>query len=260
MEPRDHAAGSAETPAPGPAEAPAGGPQGGPRGGPAERRILAVIPAHDEAPRVGAVVRAAARHLPVLVVDDGSHDDTARVARDAGAVVLERTPNQGKGAALKAGFEWAIAEGVDAVLTLDADGQHDPDEIPRFLEARALGDADLVIGERDYRRMPPQRRLSNSLSRWIISRAVGRPVPDNQSGYRLLSRRLMEAVLASTEQGFAFEVEMIALCARLGYRIDWVPIRTIYAGQTSHIRVWSHVVGFLRVAARARRVARGGAG
>jgi len=218
-----------------------------------------MIPAFNEAPRVGAVVRDTARFLPVLVVDDGSTDDTPAAAKAAGATVLRQTPNQGKGAALKAGFAWALREGWDAVVTLDADGQHDPAEIPAFLEVRAAGNADLVIGARDYHRMPPQRRLSNTLSRWIISRAVGRPVPDNQSGYRLLSRRLMEAVLASPEQGFAFEVEMIALCARLGYRMEWLPIRTIYAGQKSHIRLGSHVLGFLRVAARARRVARGGA-
>lgn len=223
-------------------------------------RILAMIPAYNEAPRVGRVVRDTTRFLPVLVVDDGSADGTAAQAEAAGAVVLEQTPNQGKGAALKAGFAWALQEGWDAVVTLDADGQHDPDEIPAFLEAHATRDADLVIGARDYRRMPPQRRLSNTLSRWIISWAVGRPVPDNQSGYRLVSNRLMAAVLASPEQGFAFEVEMIALCARLEYRMDSLPIRTIYAGQKSHIRLWSHVIGFLRVASRARRIARGGAG
>ena len=223
-------------------------------------RVLAVIPAYDEAARVGAVVRDASRYLPVLVVDDGSTDETAPAARAAGAVVLTQKPNQGKGAALKAGFEWALEEEMDAVVTLDADGQHDPGEIPRFLQVRAARDVDLVIGARDYRRMPPQRRLSNTLSRWIISWAVGRPVPDNQSGYRLLSRRLMEAVRASPEQGFAFEVEMIALSAHLGYSVEWVPIRTIYAGQASHIRVWTHVRGFLRVAFRARRVARGGTG
>ncbi len=222
-------------------------------------RILAVIPAFNEAPRVGAVVRDTARFLPVLVVDDGSADETASAAETAGATVLRQTPNQGKGAALKAAFEWAIHEGWDAVVTLDADGQHDPAEIPGFLDVHETRNADLVIGARDYHHMPPQRRLSNTLSRWIISWAVGRPVPDNQSGYRLLSRRLMEAVLASPEQGFAFEVEMIALCARLEYRMEWLPIRTIYAGQTSHIRLGSHVLGFLRVAARARRVARGGA-
>jgi len=104
---------------------------------PVAARVLALVPAHDEAPRIAAVVREAARHLPVLVVDDGSADGTAAVARAAGADVLEQRPNAGKGAALRAGFRQALAAGYDGVITLDADGQHDPAEIPAFLAALA---------------------------------------------------------------------------------------------------------------------------
>ncbi|MEX2011973.1 MAG: glycosyltransferase family 2 protein, partial [Chloroflexota bacterium] len=116
--------------------------------------IAAVIPAYQEAPRVGPVVVGAKAHLPVLVVDDGSADDTASVAEDAGATVLRLRPNQGKGAALRAGFRWALDNGIEAVVTLDADGQHDPAEIPTFVAARARTGADLVVGRRDFRRMP----------------------------------------------------------------------------------------------------------
>jgi glycosyltransferase involved in cell wall biosynthesis len=100
-------------------------------------RVLALIPGYEEGPRIGAVVAAARRHLPVLVVDDGSTDDTAAQAEAAGAVVIPQRPNQGKGAALRMGFRRALEEGYDAVVTLDADGQHDPAEIPRFLAAFA---------------------------------------------------------------------------------------------------------------------------
>ncbi len=156
--------------------------------------IVALIPGYNEGPRIGEVVRAAAAHLPVLVVDDGSRDDTAAQARAAGASVIEQKPNQGKGAALRAGFRRALADGAEAVLTLDADGQHDPAEIPTFLSAWAAEPRpDLVIGRRNFRAMPPIRRLSNVLGGWAISWAVGRPIPDNQSGYRLVSRRIMEA-------------------------------------------------------------------
>ncbi|MDQ3127802.1 MAG: glycosyltransferase family 2 protein, partial [Chloroflexota bacterium] len=99
--------------------------------------IVALIPAHDEAPRIGAVIAAARAHLAVVVVDDGSSDATASVARAAGATVIEQHPNQGKGAALRAGFRTALDNGAEAILTLDADGQHDPAEIPRFLDAWA---------------------------------------------------------------------------------------------------------------------------
>jgi glycosyltransferase involved in cell wall biosynthesis len=217
-------------------------------------RIVALIPGYNEEPRIGGVVWAALEHLPVVVVDDGSSDDTAARAREAGATVLEQRPNQGKGAALRMGFRHALATGYDAVLTLDADGQHDPTEIPRFLEAWAIEPRpDLVIGRRNFRVMPPMRRLSNELGGRAFSWAVGRPIPDNQSGYRLVGRRLMEATLASDEHGFEFEVEVITTCIRLGGTIAWVPIRTIYAGEPSHIRPLAHLRSFIRIVRKARR-------
>ena len=216
--------------------------------------IVAVIPGYNEGPRIGEVVRGAAAHLPVLVVDDGSSDGTAAQARVAGATVIEQRPNQGKGAALRAGFRRALADGADAALTLDADGQHDPTEIPAFLSAWAAEPPpDLVIGRRNFRAMPPIRRLSNVLGGRAFSWAVGRPIPDNQSGYRLVSRRIMEATLASAEGGFEFEVEMITICIRMGGTIAWVPIRTIYAGEPSHIRPLAHLRSFIRIVRKARR-------
>jgi glycosyltransferase involved in cell wall biosynthesis len=218
--------------------------------------IVAIIPAHDESPRIAAVTHGAATHLPVLVVDDGSTDDTAAVAQAAGATILPLRPNQGKGAALRAGFRWALDHGFYAALTLDADGQHDPAEIPAFLEARARTGAELVIGRRDLRRMPPIRRLSNLVGGLAVSWAVGRSIPDNQSGYRLVGHRLMEAMVASGESGFEFEVEMIARAVGAGWAIEWIPIRTIYAGEPSHIRPWRHFTSFIRVVRAARATVR----
>jgi glycosyltransferase involved in cell wall biosynthesis len=218
--------------------------------------IVALIPAYNESARIGAVVLAAREHLPVIVLDDGSTDSTAERAREAGADVVEQDPNQGKGAALRAGFRRALDDGAKAVLTLDADGQHDPTEIPRFLEAWRTAPEpkpDLIVGARNFRAMPPIRRLSNLIGGKAFSWAVGREIPDNQSGFRLVSRRLAEATLNSQESGFAFEVEQITTCIRLGGRIDWVPIRTIYAGAPSHIRPFEHLREFVRIVRQARR-------
>jgi len=218
--------------------------------------IVALIPAHDEAPRISAVIAATREHLPVIVVDDGSTDATADRARAAGAEVVDQRPNQGKGVALRTGFRRALADGADAILTLDGDGQHDPAEIPSFLDAwgdDAHARPDLVVGRRKFRSMPPVRRLSNELGRIAFSWAVGRPIPDNQSGYRLVSRRLAEATLASDEHGFAFEVEQITTCIRMGGTIAWVPIRTIYAGAPSHVRPIAHLREFVRIVRQARR-------
>ena len=223
--------------------------------------IVALVPAHDEAGRIELVVEGARQHLPVLVVDDGSSDDTAARAEAAGARVLRRSPNRGKGAALRAGFEAILADGAEAAITLDGDGQHDAAEMPAFLAALAERTnanlpTELIIGRRDFSRMPPLRRLANWLGRAALSGALGCWIDDNQSGYRLIGRRLMRATLESTEAGFGFEVEMIAICLREGWPIEWVPIRTIYGDERSHIRPMQHLRDFVAVTGRARATAR----
>lgn len=221
----------------------------------AETRILALIPAYNEAPRVAAVVRGALQHLPVLVVDDGSRDATANEAENAGAEVQRQVPNQGKGVALRTGFRAALENGYDYVLTLDADGQHDPAEIPAFLQT-INGAPDLVIGARNFSQMPLVRRIGNTIGRGLFSWAMGARIEDNQSGYRLISRRLMEAVLSSSEQGFEFEVEMIMVCVRSGFKLAWVPIQTIYRERKSHIKPLHHAIHFFRVVFQTRQAMR----
>jgi glycosyltransferase involved in cell wall biosynthesis len=222
--------------------------------------IQVLVPAHNEAGRIGNVVSASLRHLPVVVVDDGSTDESARDAEVAGATVLGQEPNQGKGAALRAGFRWALDHDFEAVITIDGDGQHDPAEIPAFLGAYAARTVagqptELIVGHREFATMPPIRRLANVLGTAVLSSAVGRWIPDNQSGYRLVGRRLMNAMLDSREDGFAFEVEMIAICLRERWSIAWVPVRTIYGDETSHIEPRHHLREFLGVTRRARRIA-----
>jgi glycosyltransferase involved in cell wall biosynthesis len=216
--------------------------------------ILAVIPAYNEAAHITQVVQQVRRFLPVLVVDDGSGDATARLAAEAGADVLRQIPNQGKGAALRAGFRKALSLGAPAAITLDGDGQHDPAEIPAFLAAYARRAPDLIIGARSFSAMPLSRRFANTTGRWLFSWALGRPIPDNQSGYRMVSRRLMETTLGSIERGFEFEVEMIAACIKSGYPLDWVPIRTIYTGAASHIHPLRHILNYLRIILATRRM------
>lgn len=218
--------------------------------------LLALIPAYNESQHVTAVIQQTQRFMPVLVVNDGSTDDTAVKAEAAGAFVLHQVPNQGKGAALMRGFRWAIDQGYEAVVMLDADGQHDPDEIPRFIQAYQSEKADLIIGQRQFKHMPCLRRITNTLGTRLFSWAVGQPIPDNQSGYRLLSRRMIEATLDSRETNFEFEVEMIVRCVQIGYRLTWVPIKTIYGDEKSHIRPLRHAYHFLRVVWQTRQAIR----
>ena len=221
-------------------------------------RVLALIPAYNEDERVGPVVNSTKVYLPVLVVDDGSTDKTPDCATAAGATVLNQSLNQGKGAALRAGFQWAMDEGYDAVITLDADGQHDPTEIPKFLALYNERQSDLIIGERTFAKMPFPRNISNTMGRHLFSWALGQRVNDNQSGYRLLSRRLMQETLNSEEQGFEFEVEMIVTAVRCGFTVANVPIRTIYGGETSHIKPVPQTVNFFRVVWQTRKAMRRG--
>jgi glycosyltransferase involved in cell wall biosynthesis len=216
--------------------------------------VLGLIPANNEAGHISAVISTARQHLPLLVIDDGSKDDTASIVEDLGIEVLRQTPNQGKGAALRAGFKLALERGYLAVVTLDADGQHNPHEIPKFLQLFNEKRLDLIIGSREFSKMPAVRKAANSLGRIIFSWAVRQPVRDNQSGFRLISRRLMEAMLSSEESGFEFEVEMLVVCLQNGLQLDWVPIQTIYSNQGSHIHPLTHLRHFFRIIIKTRRV------
>jgi glycosyltransferase involved in cell wall biosynthesis len=225
---------------------------------PSRTDILALIPAYNEERHVGDVVRRTLPFLPALVIDDGSIDETARAAETAGARVLRQETNGGKGAALARGFREGVAGGYRAVVTLDADGQHRPEEIPRFIDAFDHGLGELVIGYRDFRRMPPARRFGNTTGTWLLSAAIGRRVRDNQSGFRLLAAPLLGA-LAVTRSGFEMEVEMIVDAVTRGFRIAWVPISTIYGDEESHFRPLRDSVRFLGMvvhAARRRRNSR----
>jgi len=199
-----------------------------------ELRIAAVIPAYQAAPSVGRVVCGTLAVISdVLVVDDGSTDATAAEAREAGARVISFSQNRGKGAALRAGFGDLFSRGYNGVITLDADGQHLPEEIPTLLAA--AGRADLVLGVRDhlFAQMSAVRRASNRLSSRAISFAAGQPFTDIQTGFRFYSKSLIVAV-GFPEPRFEAESAVVVRAARRGFRVITVPVRLGFAdGRTS---------------------------
>jgi len=230
-------------------------------------RVAALIPAYQAAAHLGEVLLRLAALEPapeVLVVDDGSRDATALVAEQHGARVLRFAGNRGKGAALAAGFDALLAErGVDAVVTLDADGQHPPEWVPKFVAAAEAG-ADLVLGARARTPdMPPSRRFANAFSSGWTSRLAGQRVSDSQCGYRLYRR----AVLERTPRGhgrYEFETAIVVRAARLGFRLAEVEIPTVYGDAPSQIRAFRDVpriVGVLmRLSLERTRPAASGAG
>ncbi len=193
-------------------------------------RVHIVIPCFNAATKVRDVVRGALVHgLPVIVVDDGSSDDSGEVARAAGATVLRHPANQGKGAALRTGFRHARAHGAEAVLTLDADGQHDTEEIPSLLAAHDRDPRALVIGVRSFAPtdMPTRSRIGNRISTFWIARFAGRHYSDTQSGFRVYPRPLLELTSLRTHR-FDTEAELLLSAAKLGLALVEVPVRTIY--------------------------------
>jgi glycosyltransferase involved in cell wall biosynthesis len=217
-------------------------------------RVAAALPAYDAAPTIGDLVRRTRAILPeVLVVDDGSRDGTAEAARGAGAEVFSFSENRGKGQALHLAFDRLFGAGADAVVTLDADGQHLPEEIPRLLAH--MDDADLVVGSRVslFDQMSALRRTSNRLSSAVISLVAGARLGDVQSGFRLYHRRLIEAT-GFPEHRFDAESAVIVRAARRGLRIASVPVRLGYADgrTTSHYRPLVDSLRIARAVARAR--------
>jgi glycosyltransferase involved in cell wall biosynthesis len=218
-------------------------------------RIAVAIPAYDAAPTVAAVVAGARVHAAdLVVVDDGSRDGTGDAAREAGAEVVAHARNFGKGRALRTAFDLLLARGADAVVTIDADGQHRPDQIP-VLVAGAGDGVDLVLGTRDhaFAGMSRVRRTSNRLSSVVISAVAGVDLPDIQTGFRLYTRRLVEDC-GFPEPRFEAESAVIVRAARRGLRIAIVRVRmdVVDGRATSHYRP---LVDSLRIAgavARAR--------
>jgi len=204
--------------------------------------LCALIAAFNEEAQVAGVVKGTAPHAsPVVVVDDGSTDNTAAVARDAGAIVIRHDRNLGKGCAIRTGLEYVLKQRCSHVLFLDADFQHDPVEIPRLVASAEKGHGDFVIGEREFRKdaMPAARFHANVIGSAILSRFIGADVADSQSGFRLIRADLLRRV-QFTGTGYEIETEMLIKLVRAGANVDRVTIRRLqYEGAHSKIRpIW----------------------
>ena len=197
---------------------------------------VVLIPAYQAENSVGEVVRATLRHVPrVLVVDDGSTDGTGERAARAGAEVLRLTENSGKGSAVRAGLERILTSDATHVVFLDADGQHDPDDLPALLGAAQHGE-DFVIGSRVTRpeETPAARYRTNEIGSRILTRMTGHEVADGQSGYRVIAADILRK-LRLNARGYLIETEILLKAAPLVARFRHVPVRAIYGGP-SHYR------------------------
>jgi glycosyltransferase involved in cell wall biosynthesis len=200
--------------------------------------IAVVIPAFDCAASVAAVVAGALPHVDeVVVVSDGSRDATASAAREAGARVEELDVNRGKGVALARGIELALERDPALLVLMDADGQHDPSDLPALVAAARSGEYDMIVGGRlrDAGRIPPARYWTNYIGTRILTWMTGYELEDSQSGYRVLDADLARRMRLAAS-GYAVETEMLIKAAKLGARLGHVPVRTIYNDEVSHFR------------------------
>jgi glycosyltransferase involved in cell wall biosynthesis len=227
-------------------------------GAPAQRRnrFAAVIPAFDEEKHIGDVARRTCAKLEhVLVVDDGSTDATADRAREAGAEVIVHPENRGKGESIKTGLRHWLDRQFDYIIILDADGQHLPEEIDRFIDLTSTSDAGMFVGSRmnDVSSMPLVRRMVNRYMSNKISRVCGQDIPDTQCGFRMLHRELIPDVLGGANR-FDYETEMLIIASRKGQKIEAVPISTVYSDEVSSIHPVRDTLRFFKLMRRYRRL------
>lgn len=209
-------------------------------------RVCVLIPAYNESKNIGRVIRSVMdRGYPVLAVDDGSSDNTAGEIRSTGAHALILKINQGKGAAIRRGLAWVLENGFDGVIIVDADGQHDPDELALFYNALTSGAGDVIVGNRmtDPKDMPRIRRWTNRFMSWTVSRVAGQNIPDTQCGYRALSRKAIMSIELRTDR-FEIESEMLMAAGKKGLKISSVPVSSVYGDEVSHIRPMRDTVRF----------------
>jgi len=220
------------------------------------RSYWVVIPAYNEAATVRDVaIRARQQCANVAIIDDGSVDETSRVVAGLDVTILRNEPNLGKAGSLVRGFEHALARGAMGVITLDADGQHAPEEIPLFIRRSLEDPAAFLIGarRRDQRQYSHWRYLANRIADFWIGWAAGRPIEDSQSGFRLYPARLLREVRVKhgREQSFVYESEILIEAARHGFSCRTIPIGTMQRSgpRPSHFRPLLDIIRITRMVA-----------
>lgn len=216
---------------------------------------IVLIPALNAATSLRELVsrlRTVVGEIPILLVDDGSTDHTAELARALQVTVLQHKINEGKGAALQTGFTYVWSKTrFDLILTMDADLQHQPEDIPKFFQRYEQTKADLILGYRARKgtAMPLHRRLSNTLTSMLVSKKTGMNIIDSQCGFRLIHRKVFGNIQLETKR-FEAETEFLMKAARLGITLESVPVQTVYENEKSHMTHWATTMNFIKVLLR----------
>lgn len=211
-------------------------------------KACVLIPTYNEAKSIALLIKQIRSYnLEVIVVDDGSLDNTGSIAENSGATVLQNNKNEGKGSSLIKGFNYALRRGFEAVVTMDGDGQHLPQDIPLFIEAAGKSSSAVFVGNRmaSPKNMPFFRRITNRFMSWFLSRVIKQKIYDTQCGFRLLKREVVEK-LSLTTRKYETESEILIKASRLGFRIDSIPVATVYLDEKSKINPVVDALRFIR--------------
>jgi len=211
-------------------------------------KTCVIIPTYNESKKIGELIKQIrAQDLDVLVIDDGSQDNTSQIAKDSGATVLRNEKNQGKGASLIRGFEYILNKDYQAVITMDGDGQHLAEDIPYFIRLAKYSNSGVLVGNRMHKpkNMPLVRILTNKAMSFIISRIAGQEISDTQCGFRLIKKEVLEELKLKT-RNYEIESEVLINTSRLGFKIESVAIKTIYQDEKSQINPFVDTLRFIR--------------
>lgn len=215
------------------------------------KTFLVLIPAYNASLTVSELIEKVSEFIDksdIVVIDDGSEDQTFRIAQRTGVVVLKHEKNKGKGEVLKTGFKYALEKNFEAILTIDADLQHDPSSIVDFLKKTSENFNGIIIGTRNIhlKRMPLARWLSNNLTSMILSILSGQTIRDSQSGYRLISTQVLKKVKLKAKK-YDLESEILVKAGRKGFKIEKIPIETIYHEGKSFINPFVDTGRFIKL-------------
>ncbi|MFA4993068.1 MAG: glycosyltransferase family 2 protein [Candidatus Omnitrophota bacterium] len=207
-----------------------------------------IIPTYNESKAIGGLINQIHKlGLKAVIIDDGSNDDTVKISLEFGAEVLRNPSNTGKGASLIKGYAFAVSRGFEAVISMDGDGQHSADDIKSFIQKAESSGCGIIVGNRMAmtKDMPVLRIAANRFMSWMISVITKQHIPDTQCGFRLVKKEVLQKIDFSTSK-YETESEILIKASRLGFKIESVPVQTIYSGQKSRIDPFFDTLRFTR--------------